>query len=445
MECPICAKSVPSFYINSHVDKCLSSGGTAGTAPPQQADNSKPSTSSAAAAKTAENIGSLHAQNQPSSRNNPSLNHQASLAAARSGPLRPPPKSNLGPFVPLAAPPRIVPTLASEKSIRTSLKKYGLPSDGKKAELLERYNQFRLAVATANDRQEHTSFARLAQRVVAQERQRAAAALLGGGIGKVTGGAAGGRAGSIAGIRAAMAGGNAGKSGRSGVGSGAGDGIILMGCSFKELIAVTKARDAARRAARSASATAGAIEAEAAAPIDGPAAADEAAAQPSGDTVPLVIDAEDQGWTDCSHGGSPAAPAEGAPLAAEPAEQLGRKKSEEPIEMEIEQEDAKSHEQEQYHPNPGTTSQYPSSGDPLREISSGGGAGVSGGGCSQGAVVVKSSAADCLSAPSNAMPVGALGKGVVIGGLTREATLAEELRQAHEIAAQLDTDDDDNW
>jgi hypothetical protein len=37
-----------------------------------------------------------------------------------------------GPFEPLAVPPKIVPSLSSDKSLRVLLKKYCLPSDGKK-------------------------------------------------------------------------------------------------------------------------------------------------------------------------------------------------------------------------------------------------------------------------------------------------------------------------
>jgi hypothetical protein len=131
-------------------------------------------------------------------------------------------------------PPKLVGVLTTEKSLRGLLRRYGLPADGKKDAMMERYQALRLAVETANDRQERTSYERLAQRVATAGRQRAAASLLGG-----NGGGGG--------VPLARRAGTAGSGGGGGGGGG-----TLAGSSFAELIAATKARDAARRAARAA-------------------------------------------------------------------------------------------------------------------------------------------------------------------------------------------------
>ena len=73
---------------------------------------------------------------------------------------------------------QVVPTLVSEKALRSLLQRFGLPFDGRKAELLERYNALRLEVEVANDRRERTTYARLVRRVVAAERGKAASAFL---------------------------------------------------------------------------------------------------------------------------------------------------------------------------------------------------------------------------------------------------------------------------
>lgn len=89
VRCPVCNKAVPAFYINSHVDQCLAGGqepaagvGGGGTAP---AGRQK---------------------------------LQQGVAAE--------------PFEPLAVPVKLVPNLASERSLRQLLKRYSLPTDGKK-------------------------------------------------------------------------------------------------------------------------------------------------------------------------------------------------------------------------------------------------------------------------------------------------------------------------
>lgn len=79
---------------------------------------------------------------------------------------------------PLQVPPKLVGTLASEKLLRTSLKRYGVPTDGKKQDLIHRYNTFRVEVEAANDRQESTTYESLARKVVQKEKALAAASLL---------------------------------------------------------------------------------------------------------------------------------------------------------------------------------------------------------------------------------------------------------------------------
>lgn len=145
-------------------------------------------------------------------------------------------KSPLELFKPLIIPPKIVGSLTSDKSLRDMLKKYSLQTDGKKNELIERYNKFRLEVQTANDREEKVTYARIAQRVSAQEKQRAAMSLLRSStqVNKIGGDL-------ISGVKKSTGADFVGADGLP---------IILTGSSFKELIAVTKARDAARRAAR---------------------------------------------------------------------------------------------------------------------------------------------------------------------------------------------------
>ena len=150
VRCPVCSKTVPGFYINSHVDQCLA--GTASDAP-------------AAAGG--------HEQQQRRQ------------------------QQQAGPFEPLAVPAKLVPSLATEKSLRQLMKRYSLPTEGKKKvghgagragrqvplvldvaaaaaswllgaqtncvlclaiaarlqELLERYSKMRLAVEMANDKQ----------------------------------------------------------------------------------------------------------------------------------------------------------------------------------------------------------------------------------------------------------------------------------------------------
>jgi hypothetical protein len=189
VDCPICSRSVPSFYINSHVDQCLIS--------------------------TSENLRS-HKVVQKKSSDSVVQNEK------------------------LTVPPKLVPTLVSEKSLRMALRKYGLPSEGRKPELLERYNRMRLAVETANDKGEAVSYAKLAHKVMAQERQRAVASLL---------------------VQTDNINGSLAKPGalhventtidkELDVGENRDAYVVGPGTSFKELIAITKARDAARKRER---------------------------------------------------------------------------------------------------------------------------------------------------------------------------------------------------
>lgn len=193
VDCPICGRAVPAFYINSHVDQCLIS--------------------------TSENSRSHKAivQNQKKSSDSVVQDEKASCM--------------------LTVPPRLVPTLVSEKSLRAALRKYGLPSEGRKSELLERYNRMRLAVETANDKGEAVSYAKLAHKVMAQERQRAVASLL---------------------VQTDNINGSFAKPGALHVENTTTIDkdldvvtyVVGPGTSFKELIAVTKARDAARKRER---------------------------------------------------------------------------------------------------------------------------------------------------------------------------------------------------
>ena len=240
--CPICAKSVPSFYINSHVDSCLNSGGggggSGGFASGSEGQDGLPTST------TTKNTTDLPQPIPPPPLQ--TLNPKSNLV----------PKPQPGPYIPLIVPPCLVPALATDKTIRTALKKYSLPTDGKKSEMFDRYSQFRFAVLTANDRQERTSYNKIAQRVVALERQRAAAALLGGGGSgsgrNISSGKLGGNNTLSSSLNRTLINQKINKTNKSKQRTG--DPTVLQGDSFEELIAVTKARDAARRAARSAAA-----------------------------------------------------------------------------------------------------------------------------------------------------------------------------------------------
>lgn len=222
VRCPVCSKAIPSFFINAHVDLCLAGGSHV--------------------AKTA----------------------GAAAGVATVGDRQPPvPTIAAGPFQPLAVPAKIVPSLTSEKSLRQLLRKYCLPSDGKKKELLDRYSKLRLAVEMANDKQVLVSYEQLAKRLAAQERQMAAVQLLQP-VGSAAAAAATGTGASRkpAAVSAAAVGGSL-LTPRSGAGAAAiqpddssidAATITLVGCSFDELIAVTRRRDRARRALRTAAA-----------------------------------------------------------------------------------------------------------------------------------------------------------------------------------------------
>ncbi|KAL4433624.1 hypothetical protein ABPG75_000065 [Micractinium tetrahymenae] len=219
-------KAVPSFFINSHVDLCLVGG------------------------------------NQPSKAAGGS-----GAGSSRHGPAAAAAAANKGPFQPLAVPPKLVPSLTTEKSLRQLLRKYSMNTDGKKKELLDRYSKLRLAVEMANDKQERVTYEQLAKRVSAQERQMAAVQLLqpaAKAVPAVTAAVAG-AAGRTAAAAAAAADAPGQSSAQPAAGTAAGTpaaqqvdidsvtdpaAIILTGCSYRELIAVTRQRDAVRRRLR---------------------------------------------------------------------------------------------------------------------------------------------------------------------------------------------------
>ena len=179
LRCPICRKHVPDFYINSHVDQCLNN--------PQAAELR------------------MHTQQAEAG---PSRQHHAH-------------------FVPLVVPPKLVPTLVSEKSLRQMLRKYDVSAEGKKPELLEKYNKLRIEVELANDRQEKTTYSRLAKNMLMRKQVP--------GVNPIPPPPPRKFPGEVA----AMEDPTCQKS----------DGAFI-GYSFEELIEATRKRDAARKAAR---------------------------------------------------------------------------------------------------------------------------------------------------------------------------------------------------
>lgn len=128
MECPICKKNVHHMYLNSHIDECLVNGN----------------------AETLRNTANGHADGS----------------------------SAQDSWKPLQVPPKILGNFANDKTIKSSLKKYGLSCEGKKSELLERYSSFRTEVEIANDKREVTTYEKIAFRVGKKQRYKAAATLL---------------------------------------------------------------------------------------------------------------------------------------------------------------------------------------------------------------------------------------------------------------------------
>ena len=195
MDCPVCGRSVPSFYINSHVDACLN-GHSSKAAPPEQAEPDQART-------------------------------EAQAPSASAAPE------------PLVLPPKLVPTFLTDKALRQLLKRFCLPTDGRRAEMVTRYTRLRREVEVANDRGERTSYARLARRVLGAERQVAAATLLGGGAPAEAHHpcASGGRAAVVDLV-------------------GGGRDVLRdttnsdLGDSWRELVEATRRRDAARKALR---------------------------------------------------------------------------------------------------------------------------------------------------------------------------------------------------
>ncbi len=113
LECPVCGKNVHRLHMNGHIDACL-------VAKPQE---KKPA------------------------------------------------------WKPLEVPSKIIGTLANDKTIKNALRKYGLPCEGKKPELIDRYNRFRTEVEIANDKQEVTTYEKIVFRIAKQESYKAAASL----------------------------------------------------------------------------------------------------------------------------------------------------------------------------------------------------------------------------------------------------------------------------
>ncbi|KAI3434470.1 hypothetical protein D9Q98_002547 [Chlorella vulgaris] len=218
--CPVCSRSVPRFYILEHVDSCLASGG-ATEQPTAGGSNSR--------------LGSAARPAAPSA------------AAAAAGSV----------FKPLAVPAKLVPSLTSEKALRAACKRYGLPLEGRKKDLLERYNTLRLLVEVANDKQEGITYERLAKRVVQQQRQDAASKMLSGGCRQSAAHAQGSAQLQAAGVKL---GGTQHAQGACAAPPGADEplnaGEVPFGASYAQLVAATRSRDAARRAQRVASAAA---------------------------------------------------------------------------------------------------------------------------------------------------------------------------------------------
>ncbi|GAB4819882.1 hypothetical protein N2152v2_006928 [Parachlorella kessleri] len=196
VRCPVCNKTVPGFYINSHVDDCLKGGGAAtqptqptGKQRPQQQQQPQPLVGKpsgglrggAAAAGAAANGVTAPAQRHkgqpPSGAAAAAADPLAGLHPRQQG--HPQQQQEEEEFVPLLVPAKLVPSLVTDKTLRGFLQKYGLPTDGKKKDMMERYNALRLAVETANDRHERVTYQQLSSRVVRQERQRASAGAAG--------------------------------------------------------------------------------------------------------------------------------------------------------------------------------------------------------------------------------------------------------------------------
>lgn len=116
VECPVCGKNIHHLHMNGHIDACLNSN-------PRVGEGEKPA------------------------------------------------------WTPLEVPSKIIGTLANDKTIKAALRKYGIPCEGKKSELIDRYNRFRTEVEIANDKQETTTYERIVFRIAKQETYKAAASL----------------------------------------------------------------------------------------------------------------------------------------------------------------------------------------------------------------------------------------------------------------------------
>lgn len=251
VNCPICGRGVPSFYINSHVDQCLltESLGKKGSGNKSMygdvVERPGESMPSSAFPKNRESLESDDTRSSRAMNNSTKLGHHY-LGSNGSNSIK---------FQPLNVPPKLVAAITTEKTLRTSLKKFNLPTDGKKPDLMARYNAFRIAVQTANDRGEPTSYSRIASHIASQERRRAVAATISGNLGnnavatkyntdsittryKLSSGIMSSENEKELGIAGTN---NPGLTNENNPMS------VSMGCSFEELIAITKARDEARK------------------------------------------------------------------------------------------------------------------------------------------------------------------------------------------------------
>eukprot|EP00890_Picochlorum_soloecismus_P002726 jgi/Picsp_1/3454/NSC_06292-R1_e3 ubiquitin-protein ligase rad18 len=140
VHCPICGKSVSEFFINSHIDQCL-----------VDIDGQNANGTAETGTKRGHAMGSEALEGK---------------------------KDGHADWTPLPVPPKFIGNLVTEKMIRASLRKYGVATDGKKPELIDRYNRFRLEIEVANDKQETTTYDKIASRISQKERVRAAASLL---------------------------------------------------------------------------------------------------------------------------------------------------------------------------------------------------------------------------------------------------------------------------
>eukprot|EP00884_Botryococcus_braunii_P010169 jgi/Botrbrau1/19153/Bobra.0077s0065.1 len=126
VQCPACGMTIREAILNLHLDKCLD---TSGPGPAKPRPSAKPRKGGAAF---------------------------AGAGARLKSPRR------------LAVPPSIVFPLIKDGQLKEKLRALGLPISGKRAELEQRYRDFRIAVQKANDAGEETSYQALAQQYKAR-------------------------------------------------------------------------------------------------------------------------------------------------------------------------------------------------------------------------------------------------------------------------------------